>query len=98
MRSPFSASLAAHYHLFCGNRNRRPLRRRISSEQTAQDVSAAQIQALADARAGCSEALDIVPADEKYGNGRFLSCASGLRVGRGTRGRSDRVFDRPAMP
>jgi hypothetical protein len=55
--------------------------RRISSEQTAQDVGVAQIQALAEARAHFSEALDIVPADGKYGNGRFLSRVSGLRVG-----------------
>jgi hypothetical protein len=72
--------------------------RRISSEQTAQDVSVAQIQALAEARADCSEALDIVPADGKYGNGRFLSRVSGLRVGIVTRLRADRVFYRPAEP
>lgn len=72
--------------------------RRISSKQTAQDVGVAQIQALAEARAGCSEALDIVPADGKYGNGRFLSRVSGLRVGIVTRLRSDRVFYRLAKP
>jgi len=72
--------------------------RRISSEQTAQDVGVAQIQALAKARTGCSEALDIVAADGKYGNGRFLSRVSGLRVGIVTRLRSDRVFYRPAEP
>jgi hypothetical protein len=71
---------------------------RIASEQTAQDVGAAQVQALAEARAGCTEALDIVPADGKYGNARFLSRVSGLRVGMVTRLRSDRVFYRPAQP
>jgi hypothetical protein len=72
--------------------------RRISSEQTAQDVGVAQIQALAEARRDCLESLDIVPADGKYGNGRFLSRVSGLRVGIVTRLRSDRVFYRPAEP
>jgi len=72
--------------------------RRIASEQTAQDVGVAQIQALAEARQGCLESLDIVPADGKYGNGRFLSRVSGLRVGIVTRLRSDRVFYRPAEP
>ncbi len=72
--------------------------RRISSEQTAQDVGVAQIQALTEARADCSEALDIVPADGTYGNARFLSRVSGLRVGIVTRLRSDRVFYRPAKP
>jgi len=37
----------------------------IWSKQTAQDVGVAQIQALAEARATCSEALDIVAADGK---------------------------------
>jgi len=66
--------------------------RRIASEQTAQDVGVAQIQALAEARQDCLASLDIVPADGKYGNGRFLSRLSGLRVGLVTRLRSDRVF------
>ena len=72
--------------------------RRIASTQTAQEVGAAQIRALAEARAHCSEALDIVSADRKYGNGRFLSRVSGLRVGIVTRLRTDRVFYRPAKP
>ncbi|MFZ5884487.1 MAG: transposase, partial [Chloroflexota bacterium] len=66
--------------------------RRIASQQTAQEVGVAQIQALAEARQGCLEALDIVPADGKYGNGRFLSRVNGLRVGIVARLRSDRVF------
>ena len=65
--------------------------------RTAQDVGVAQIQALAQARTGCSEALDLVSADGKYGNGRFLSRVSGLRVGVVTRLRSDRVFYRPGQ-
>ncbi len=72
--------------------------RRISSDQTAQEAGVAHIQALAQARAGCAEALDIGVADGKYGNGRFLSRVSGLRVGMATRLRSDQVFYRPAPP
>jgi len=72
--------------------------RRISSEQTAQDVGVAQIQALAEARKGCLGALDIVAADGKYGNGRFLTRVSGLRVGIVARLRRDRVLYRPARP
>jgi hypothetical protein len=72
--------------------------RRISSQETAQDVGVEQIQALAEARKDCLNALDIVAADGKYGNGRFLSRVSGLRVGIVARLRSDRVFYRPAEP
>ncbi|MGQ9839294.1 MAG: transposase [Anaerolineae bacterium] len=72
--------------------------RRIASQQTAQEVGAEQVQALAEARQTCLEALDIVAADGKYGNVRFLSCVSGLRVGSVARLRSDRVFYRPAEP
>jgi hypothetical protein len=54
---------------------------RIPGKQTAQDVGVAQIQTLAKARAECTQALDIVAADGKYGNGRFLSRVSGLRGG-----------------
>jgi hypothetical protein len=42
--------------------------RRVPSTQTAQEVGAEQIQALALARADFLEALDIVAADGKYGN------------------------------
>jgi hypothetical protein len=71
---------------------------RIPGKQTAQDVGVAQMQALAKARAECTQALDIVAADGKYGNGRFLSRVSNLRVGIVARLRSDRVFYRPAEP
>lgn len=72
--------------------------RRVSSRETAQDVGAAQICSLAQARRDCVEALDIVPADGKYGNARFLRQVQGLRVGILVRLRSDRVFYRPAPP
>lgn len=72
--------------------------RRISSCETAQAVGAAQIRSLAQARQDCVEALDIVPADGKYGNVHFLRQVQGLRVGIVVRLRSDRVFYRPAPP
>lgn len=72
--------------------------RRISSAQTAQEVGVEQVQALAEARKDCLDALDIVAADGKYGNGRFLSRVSGLRAGVVVRLRSDRVLYRPVQP
>jgi len=72
--------------------------RRVPSTQTAQAVGAAQVQALAQLRSDCPEALDIVPADGKYGNAEFLRQVQGLRVGLVTRLRRDRVLYRPAPP
>lgn len=72
--------------------------RRMDNQHTAQDVGAEQVRALAQAREGCSQALDIVVADGKYGNVGFLSRVSGLRVGIVACLRSDRVFYRPAEP
>lgn len=54
--------------------------RRIPSQKTAQDVGAAQVQELARLRADCPDALDIVPADGKYGNSGFLQQVQGLRT------------------
>jgi hypothetical protein len=71
---------------------------RIPGKPTAQDVGGAQMQALAKARAECTQALDSVAADGKYGNGRFVSRVSGVRGGMVARLRSDRVFYRPAEP
>lgn len=72
--------------------------RRIPSEQTAQDIGVAQIQALAKARSDCTAALDIVTADGKYGHSGFLCRIQGLRVGAVTRLRRDRVLYRAAPP
>lgn len=69
---------------------------RIPSKKTAQEVGAEQVQALADLRADCTEALDIVPADGKYGNAGFLERVNGLRVGIVARLRRDRILYRPA--
>jgi hypothetical protein len=52
--------------------------RRVPSTQTAQEVGAKQIQALASARTAYLEALDIIAADSKYGNAGFLRSVKGL--------------------
>lgn len=72
--------------------------RRVPSSQTAQEVGAEQIRALAKARAACFEALDIVAADGKYGNAGFLRSVKGLRCGVVARLRCDRVLYGPPPP
>jgi hypothetical protein len=66
--------------------------RRIPSQKTAQEVGAEQGGVLAEARADCQSALDIVPADGKYGNAGFLERVNGLRLGIVARLRRDRVL------
>jgi hypothetical protein len=70
----------------------------VPSTQTAQEVGAEQIQALAKARMACLEALDIVAADGKYGNAGFLRSVKGLRCGILARLRCDRVLHGPPPP
>jgi hypothetical protein len=72
--------------------------RRVASTQTAQEVGAEQIQALAQARSANWEALDIVAADGKYGNAAFLRSVKGLRCGIVARLRCDRVLSGPPPP
>jgi hypothetical protein len=72
--------------------------RRVPSTQTAQEVGAEQIQALAQARAAFREALDIIAADGKYGNAGFLRSVKGLRCGILARLRCDRVLYGPPPP
>jgi hypothetical protein len=72
--------------------------RRIPSQKTAQEVGAEQVRALAEARANCQFALDIVPADGKYGNAGFLERVKGLPVGIVARLRRDRVLYRATPP
>jgi DDE superfamily endonuclease len=73
--------------------------RRVPSTQTAQEVGAEQIQALAQARADILEGLDIVAADGKYGNAGFLRRVKGLPCGILTRLRCDRVlYGAPLAP
>jgi hypothetical protein len=69
--------------------------RRVPSAQTAQEVGAEQIQALAQARIDFLDALDIVAADGKYGNAGFLRRVKGLRCGILARLRCDRVLYGP---
>ena len=66
--------------------------RRVNSTETAQTLGAIQIQALAEARQGFLEALDIIACDGKYGNAGFLRLVKGLRTGIVTRLRCDRVL------
>jgi len=66
--------------------------RRVQSTETAQEVGAIQIQALAEARKGLLEALDIVACDGKYGNAGFLRSVQTPRCGIVTRLRCDRVL------
>jgi len=66
--------------------------RRVPSTQTAQEIGAEQIKSLAEVRAECLEALDIVAVDGKYGNSGFLRAVKGLRNGTIARLRSDRVL------
>ena len=72
--------------------------RRVPSTQTAQEMGAEQIKALAEARKDCLEALDINAADGKYGNAGFLRSVKGLRIGIVARLRCDRVFYGPPPP
>jgi len=69
--------------------------RRVPSTQTAQEVGADQIHALAEARTTVLEALDIIAADGKYGNAGFLRSVKGLRCGILARLRCDRVLYAP---
>ncbi|HVP21055.1 MAG TPA: transposase, partial [Anaerolineaceae bacterium] len=67
--------------------------RRVKSTETAQTLGAVQIQALAEARQGFVEALDIAACDGKYGNAGFLRLVKGLlHTGVVTRLRCDRVL------
>jgi hypothetical protein len=72
--------------------------RRASSAQTPQTVGAAQIEDLAQARAGFQEVLDIVACDGKYGNAGFLRSVKGKRCGIVARLRCDRVLYGPPPP
>jgi hypothetical protein len=69
--------------------------RRVPSTKTAQEIGAEQIKSLAEVRAACLEALDIVAVDGKYGNSGFLRAVKGLRSGTIARLRSDRVLYHP---
>jgi hypothetical protein len=65
---------------------------------TAGEVGVQQIKALGQARSGQSEGLDIVAADAKYGNARFLHPLQGQPCGIVVRLRKDRVLYRAPEP
>jgi len=72
---------------------------RIPSQMTAVEMGIAQVQELNRNRAACSEVLDIVAADGKYGNARFLRPLQGGHCGLVVRLRRDRVLYRtPEQP
>jgi len=72
--------------------------RRVPSTQTAQEVGAEQINALAQARADALEASDIIVGDGKSGNAGFLRRVNGLRCGTLAHLRCDRVLYGPPPP
>jgi len=73
--------------------------RRVPSTKTAQEIGVEQIKSLAEVRAACVEALDIVAVDGKYGNSGFLRSVQGLRSATVARLRSDRVlYHTPPSP
>jgi len=72
--------------------------RRVSSDQTAQEVGTDQIEDLSQARAAYPETLDIVACDGKYGNAGFLRSVKGKRCGIVARLRCDRVLYSPPPP
>jgi hypothetical protein len=73
--------------------------KRISSNMTAGEVGIAQIQKLSEDRADLQNVLDIVAADGKYGNAKFLRPLQGQGCGLVVRLRRDRVLYRvPEQP
>jgi hypothetical protein len=71
---------------------------RIASQQTASEVGIAQIEALSQNRAHLPEVLDIVAADSKYGNAKFLRPLQDQNCGIVVRLRRDRVLYRAPQP
>jgi hypothetical protein len=65
---------------------------RIPSQMTAVEMGVTQIKELSENRAGLQDVLDIVSADAKYGNVRFLRPLQGQICGIVVRLRKDRVL------
>lgn len=73
--------------------------KRIPSEITAVEMGVNQVKELSQNRADLDEVLDIVSADGKYGNVKFLRPLQGLHCGIVVRMRRDRVLYRvPEQP
>jgi hypothetical protein len=72
---------------------------RISSSMTAGEMGMAQIKELSQNREGMKDVLDIVAADGKYGNARFLRPLQAQTCGIVVRLRQDRVLSQaPEQP
>ena len=72
--------------------------KRIPSQMTAGEMGITQIKALSENRANLQDVLDIVAADGKYGNARFLRHLQGQNCGLVVRLRRDRVLYRTPKP
>ncbi|MBL7161795.1 MAG: transposase [Anaerolineales bacterium] len=73
--------------------------KRIPSQMTAGEMGIAQIKELSKSRADLQNVLDIVAADGKYGNAKFLRPLQGQNCGIAARLRRDRVLYRvPEQP
>jgi len=73
--------------------------KRIPSQMTAGEMGIAQIKELSQNRADLQEVLDIVAADGKYGNARFLRPLQDQRCGIVVRLRQDRIlYQAPEQP
>ena len=65
---------------------------RIPSNMTSVEMGIVQVKQLSENRAGLQDVLDIVAADGKYGNAKFLRPLQGQRCGVSVRMRQDRVL------
>ena len=72
--------------------------KRIPGQMTAVEMGISQVKELSHNRAGLQEVLDIVAADGKYGNAKFLRPLQGLHCGMVVRLRRDRVMYRVPGP
>ena len=73
--------------------------KRLPSSMTAGEMGIAQIKELSENRADLQDVLDIVAADGKYGNAKFLRPLQGQNCGIVVRMRRDRVlFHAPKLP
>jgi hypothetical protein len=72
--------------------------KRIPSQITAVEMGITQVKELSHNRAGLRDVLDIVAADGKYGNAKFLRPLQGLHCGIVVRMRRDRVMYRAPRP
>jgi hypothetical protein len=72
--------------------------KRIPSQMTAGEMGIAQIKALSENRSNPPDVLDIVAADGKYGNARFLRPLQDQNCGLVVRLRRDRILYRAPTP